>query len=83
MSSAVATSAWVNIGLALPVSSIQQLEPQSGSQKTHQSFALLKAVAVRVSSWERIANWSITIDKSLHLDTSDTIITRQLYNYNN
>ena len=46
-STAAATSAWVLIGLALLVSSIQQLEPRAGSQNIH--FVPQKAVAARVS----------------------------------
>ena len=44
---ATAASVQIQVGSALLVSSIQQLEPDSGSQKSH--FALQKAVAATVS----------------------------------
>ena len=47
---AVAASVWIHSGSALPVSSTQQLEPDSGSRY---QFALQKAVAARVSGGDR------------------------------
>ena len=48
---AAAASVQIHIGSALLVFSTQQLEPDSGSQQTH--FVLQKAVAARVSRWEK------------------------------